>query len=209
MTESTISNEAYCKINLHAMKYPFSCVGGYLIGTPTPSSSGNGQWSHVEITDAVPIYHNIPLGPIFEIGGSIVEADLKSPNVIVGFYWAPEELPTTSSAVVPSSSSGMGIDAKPIYVAKVASVIRSNSGGCVLMNVRNEMLDKEDVLGVEARMHDDSKCVVKSIESASSLQKTIEGLLAAGRERLLIDLEDHMDSPGGEKDFRNQNLLKK
>jgi len=193
---------------LHAAKWPSSSVGGYIVGTPTANATRG--WSSVDVSDVIPICHNIPVGPILEVGAQLVEADLQAPLAIVGFYWAPQEMPLSSSSSSSSSScssSSASVDERPFYISKVISVIRANAGGnCVLVTMRNEVFGSSDALCIEAHLHDNSKCSVQSTETASALQSALDKLLAVNKQRQLIDLEDHMDSPGGTLDFRNKGL---
>mmetsp|Transcript_41099 Transcript_41099/g.131484 ORF Transcript_41099/g.131484 Transcript_41099/m.131484 type:complete len:235 (+) Transcript_41099:1177-1881(+) len=63
-----LSQAAYCKAVLHALKYPSQAVNGVLIG-----SGGSGQTSPrgdkaVEVVDAVPLFHTrLSLAPMLEV----------------------------------------------------------------------------------------------------------------------------------------------
>ena len=63
---AVIQTSAYCKIFLHAAKYSSSAIGGYVIGT--------GNSDQINITDIVPICHNNPCGPMFEIAAEMVSS---------------------------------------------------------------------------------------------------------------------------------------
>ena len=62
-----ISVEAYCKIILHSAKYSTLSVCGILIGAVDASKS---QVSSV--TDSIPVCHNAPVGPIFDMAADLV-----------------------------------------------------------------------------------------------------------------------------------------
>lgn len=61
MTEVKFSARAFCKIILHAAKYPHCAVNGVLLAKPH-------QTREVEFVDAVPLFHIcINLTPMAEI----------------------------------------------------------------------------------------------------------------------------------------------
>lgn len=63
MAEITLSVKAYCKIILHAAKYPHCSINGVLLAKPV-SSKHKG----LEFLDAVPLFHNsLNLTPMAEI----------------------------------------------------------------------------------------------------------------------------------------------
>ena len=58
-----ISSTAYTKTILHAHKYAFSSVVcGILLGSASDSDD-----SKIQITDAIPLFHTLPLAPLFEV----------------------------------------------------------------------------------------------------------------------------------------------
>lgn len=63
MQAYNISAPAYIKSILHAHKYAFSPVCGILIG----QAEGEGEGNKVDILDAIPLFHTIPLAPLFEV----------------------------------------------------------------------------------------------------------------------------------------------
>lgn len=81
-----ISTLAYCKITLHAVKFPHCSVHGLLVG----KTSGEGA-SEVTITDAFPIFHSIVVAPPLEIALIHVEQWCQENGLkIVGSYFANE-----------------------------------------------------------------------------------------------------------------------
>lgn len=84
---SQISTLAYCKVALHAVKFPHSSVHGLLVGRV--SSSENGQ--EIAVTDAFPVFHSIVLAPPLEIALIHVEQWCTENKLkIVGSYFANE-----------------------------------------------------------------------------------------------------------------------
>lgn len=64
MSEVTFSAKAYCKIILHAAKYPHCSVNGVLLS----KSSGSNKSKEIEFVDAIPLFHiAINLTPMAEV----------------------------------------------------------------------------------------------------------------------------------------------
>ncbi|BBM99636.1 ER membrane protein complex subunit 8/9 [Marchantia polymorpha subsp. ruderalis] len=91
-----ISQRAYIKIVLHALKHQCNSVNGVLVGKVTgagneASEEGN---SKIEIVDAVPLFHaQLGVLPMLELALSQVEEHLiadKESLVIAGYYHANE-----------------------------------------------------------------------------------------------------------------------
>ena len=81
----TITKEAYCKILLHAVKYPHRSVNGILVGEQE-------SHAHFRVTDAIPLFHvAVGLTPMLEVALAQIEAYCKLKNkLIVGYYQANE-----------------------------------------------------------------------------------------------------------------------
>jgi hypothetical protein len=63
MSEITFSARAYCKIILHAAKYPHCSINGVLL-----SKSSTTKGKEIEFVDAVPLFHiALNLTPMAEI----------------------------------------------------------------------------------------------------------------------------------------------
>lgn len=61
MSEVTISARAYCKIILHAAKYPYCAINGLLLAK-------SGCKNKLEYVDAVPLFHiALNLTPMAEV----------------------------------------------------------------------------------------------------------------------------------------------
>jgi hypothetical protein len=62
MQETQISILAYCKLILHAAKYPHAAVNGLLLAKkPTDSDGEDDKKEDVEILDAIPLFHQVRL----------------------------------------------------------------------------------------------------------------------------------------------------
>lgn len=67
MSDITLSAKAYCKLILHAAKYPHCAINGVLLAKVSPKSK------ELEFVDAVPLFHiALNLTPMAEIALSQV-----------------------------------------------------------------------------------------------------------------------------------------
>ncbi|XP_044268984.1 ER membrane protein complex subunit 8/9 homolog [Tribolium madens] len=89
MSDITFSAKAYCKIILHAAKYPHCSVNGVLL-----SKSSAAKSKEIEFVDAVPLFHiALNLTPMAEIAlMQIDELASQKGLVISGYYTAFENL---------------------------------------------------------------------------------------------------------------------
>ncbi|XVE80590.1 hypothetical protein DITRI_Ditri14bG0151900 [Diplodiscus trichospermus] len=96
-----ISQNAYIKLVLHAMKHKTTAVNGVLLGRVNPQNE-----NVVEIIDSVPLFHsNLALLPPLEIALIMVEEHYGSQGLgIVGYFHANERF----------DDAGLGIVAKNI-----------------------------------------------------------------------------------------------
>lgn len=63
MAEYNLSTPAYCKMVLHALKYPHCAVNGVLI-----AEKRKGGSSLIRICDSVPLFHlSLQLTPMLEV----------------------------------------------------------------------------------------------------------------------------------------------
>jgi hypothetical protein len=178
---ANLSKDAYTKMYLHAAKYPNNSIGGFIIGsknvsnneelliTSSSSSSSSKNKSKnnfiFDINDIVPICHSNPVGPIFELAGSIVDTSLDSSNSIIGYYYSPEL----------SKNNG---ELSSSYIDKLSDVIsKNNNDSCIIIQIQGELMNNCDVLCIDAKMADESKVELKTIDTITSLNDIIDNLL--------------------------------
>ncbi|GJN36872.1 hypothetical protein PR202_gb25807 [Eleusine coracana subsp. coracana] len=84
-----VSQAAYVKLGLHALKYPAAPVNGLLVGRLADASSSPAI---VSIVEAVPISHHphhLPLLPTLELALTLVEDHFTAKDLsVVGYYHA-------------------------------------------------------------------------------------------------------------------------
>nr|XP_023029198.1 ER membrane protein complex subunit 8/9 homolog [Leptinotarsa decemlineata] len=90
MTNVKFTENAYCKMVLHATKYPHCSVNGVLLSKTSPLNNNK----EIEFVDAVPLFHIcLNLTPMVEIAlMQIDEYASKKGLTISGYYVAPENV---------------------------------------------------------------------------------------------------------------------
>ncbi|KZV60128.1 UPF0172-domain-containing protein [Peniophora sp. CONT] len=96
MPSYNLSDLAYAKMLVHALKHPHARVNGVLLG-----SSGKGK--EVTISDAVPLLHHwTSLSPMMEIGLDITRNHAADRGLsIVGYYQAMEYVDANAASLGP------------------------------------------------------------------------------------------------------------
>ncbi|XP_069110399.1 ER membrane protein complex subunit 8-like [Argopecten irradians] len=88
MADVTVSTQAYCKLLLHAAKYPHCSVNGVLIAESS-QSKGHRQLGFI---DCIPLFHlTLGLSPMLEAALLQIDGYCKSAGyMIAGYYQANE-----------------------------------------------------------------------------------------------------------------------
>jgi hypothetical protein len=76
-----VSTQAYRKALLHLLKFPTKNCIGIFIGKKSPTSS-----DIVNVTDAIPLFHDHVMAPTLEISLEQVELNLQKDEKIIGLY---------------------------------------------------------------------------------------------------------------------------
>ena len=64
MADITLSTTAYCKLLLHAAKYPQRAINGVLLADKARSKDSKG----LKVVDAIPLFHlTLGLAPMMEV----------------------------------------------------------------------------------------------------------------------------------------------
>jgi hypothetical protein len=176
-----VTTQAYCKVVLHAAKYPSSHIGGYLLGNV-------GEDEKITISDTFPICHGYPVGPIFEVAGATADTANESKDgiKIIGYYHASED---TSCETLP-------------YIAKVLETIQKESGTAIAIVLNADMIKSKNSLCLQA-FKEDEMLDLAGDGSPASMNAAVDEILTAANVQTFCDFEGHMDSPQGAGDFRN------
>jgi len=144
--EYEISTRAYCKMIMHAAKYPSSSINGLLLA----KKSGERNVLYV---DCIPLFHiNTALAPMVEVALAQVENEVtRSGMRIAGFYHAHDNLRDNH------------VDT---FSQKIADKIAENIPGTILVTIDSKKLS----LNIESHA-----LIVHQHEAASGKWKRREG----------------------------------
>lgn len=68
-----LTSQAYCKMLLHAAKYPHFAVNGLLVAEKTKEKKKDGHSDPVLCVDCVPLFHGtLALAPMLEVALTLV-----------------------------------------------------------------------------------------------------------------------------------------
>lgn len=83
-----LTSQAYCKMLLHAAKYPHCAVNGLLVAEKTKEKKKDGHSDPVLCVDCVPLFHGtLALAPMLEVALTLVSLRLVFPALhLVGLF---------------------------------------------------------------------------------------------------------------------------
>ncbi|KAG5315310.1 EMC8 protein, partial [Pseudoatta argentina] len=195
MTNVFFSPRAYCKIILHAAKYPHCAINGLLLGK---QKNKDGR-ADLYIEDAIPLFHIcLHVSPMAEIALTLVDQLAASKGLILaGYYLANENINDLSTD-------------RPAH--RIADKIAENFNSALLVVVDN----REVTLGmgssplrisqsVEGKWKPKDKANI-IYENDIAHTDAMYSLLKAEGYRNLIDFDNHLDNIA--LDWQNQKLNK-
>ncbi|KOC71166.1 ER membrane protein complex subunit 8/9 like protein [Habropoda laboriosa] len=120
MADISFSGRAYCKILLHAVKYPHCAINGLLLAKQ--KNKNDGKSVELRIEDAIPLFHIcLHVSPMAEIALAMVDQYANSKGLILaGYYLANENINDLSTD-------------KPAH--RIADKIAENCGNALLVVV--------------------------------------------------------------------------
>lgn len=83
-----LTSQAYCKMLLHAAKYPHCAVNGLLVAEKTKEKKKDGHSDPVLCVDCVPLFHGtLALAPMLEVALTLVSLTHLFPTLdLVGCF---------------------------------------------------------------------------------------------------------------------------
>ncbi|EZA50472.1 hypothetical protein DMN91_010117 [Ooceraea biroi] len=195
MSSVFFSPRAYCKIILHAAKYPHCAINGLLLGK---QKTKDGR-ADLYIEDAIPLFHVcLHVSPMAEIALTLVDQLAASKGLtLAGYYLANENINDLSTD-------------RPAH--RVADKIAENFNNALLVVVDN----REVTLGMESSPLRISQSVDGKWKPKDAANIIYEGgivhtdamyaLLKAEEYRDLVDFDNHLDNIS--LDWQNQKLNK-
>ncbi|KAG2470155.1 ER membrane protein complex subunit 8 [Polypterus senegalus] len=182
MTVIKLSTQAYCKMLLHAAKYPHCAVNGLLVAEKLKRKEGQP----LIFVDCIPLFHgSLALAPMLEVALSLIDTWCKENKyVIAGYYQANERVK----------------EHRPNQVAeRVAARIAENFSEAALIMMDNSKfsMDCLEPAVIIFEHHDNKwKCRDTNIdcyEDWSEAQKITAVLLEGKSYENLIDFDNHLD----------------
>ncbi|XP_062549749.1 ER membrane protein complex subunit 8/9 homolog [Armigeres subalbatus] len=187
MSEVNFSARAYCKMMLHAAKYPHLAVNGLLLG-----AKGDQQ----KVLDAVPLFHQcLHVSPMAEIALIQVEAKAAKQGLqVLGYYAAAENFYDNSVEKAPGG--------------RIAEKVAENVTGAVFAVIDNRAVSinmRYPALKVwqskEGRWAKAGKC---SVEDSKNTFDAVSSLLQRGAMKELNDFDNYLDNT--DNDWNNEHL---
>jgi len=139
--ELEMSTRAYCKMMMHAARYPSYSINGLLLSKSSSMSSGSKL---IQYLDCIPLFHiNTGLAPMVEVALAQIESELEGTGMVIsGFYHAHDNLRDTH------------VD---VFSQKIADKIAENSPGTLLATIDSKKLSLNiDCSGLILHQHDGS-----------------------------------------------------
>lgn len=194
-----ISQNAYIKLVLHALKHKTASVNGILLGRVNPKDS-----SLVQITDSVPLFHsNLALLPPLEIALIMIEEHYGAEGIgIVGYFHANERF----------DDAELGIVAKNIgdhicrYFPEASVLLLENKK----LEALSKGKDQSPVVKLYSR--DGSKNWKLTDESSRLIVKepaanvVLSDYISSEKWHDIVDFDEHLDDIS--KDWLNPELFK-
>ncbi|UYV62078.1 EMC8 [Cordylochernes scorpioides] len=93
MSEVTMSPQAYCKMVLHALKYPHKTVNGVFLAEQRANKD-----DPINLVDAIPLFHiNLHLTPMLEVAFLQIDHYAQSRDLTIAGYYQANEFQKDSS----------------------------------------------------------------------------------------------------------------
>ncbi|KAK3570938.1 hypothetical protein QTP86_030928 [Hemibagrus guttatus] len=181
-----LTTQAYCKMLLHAAKYPHCAVNGLLVAEKQKDKKKEGHGAPVLCVDCVPLFHgSLALAPMLEVALCLIDTWCKENKyVIAGYYQANDRIK----------------DARPGQVAeKVATRILENFSNAAMIIVDNSKFNmgcSTPALSIYDHSDNKWKCRDPSVdpfEDWTEAQKITAALLESRSYESLIDFDNHLD----------------
>ncbi|RZF47513.1 hypothetical protein LSTR_LSTR014228 [Laodelphax striatellus] len=183
MAEVKFSARAYCKIILHAAKYPHCAVNGVLLAESSKSKDSKKPKCLVFV-DAIPLFHLcLHVSPMAEVALTQIEHIASSSGLfIAGYYIANENIKDVSTD-------------KPCN--RIADkIVESFSQACLIVidNRKLTLLMEESPLIVSQSCDGKWKPMDKSsVFVDDTCLETTAALLAQRQSEQLVDFDNHLD----------------
>lgn len=197
MADVSFSSRAYCKIILHAAKYPHCAINGLLLAKQ--KNKGDSKSVELRIEDVIPLFHIcLHVSPMAEIALTMVDQFAASKGLIlVGYYLANENINDLSTD-------------KPAH--RIADKIAENYSNALMVVIDNKDITLQmNSNPLRVAQFVDGKWKAKDIidisyEKLVTYTGALHSLLKAEQYRNLVDFDNHLDDIS--LDWQNRKLNK-
>ncbi|KAB0796842.1 hypothetical protein PPYR_10903 [Photinus pyralis] len=179
MSDIIISCKAYCKIILHAAKYPHCSINGVLLAKSSTKKE-------IEFVDAIPLFHNaLNLIPMAEIAlAQIDQVASRQGLVIAGYYTAHENLQQNSL--------------EKAYHRISEKIAENFSGACLFVVDNRKLSNQLDSLALKVAQFSDGKYRTVDVNNIllepSHTLNVCTSLLEQKSYKSLVDFDNHLDN---------------
>ncbi|KAI5719914.1 hypothetical protein M8J76_016579 [Diaphorina citri] len=183
MSEISFTDRAYCKMILHAVKYPHCSINGVLLANLKQTKENPKKLTYV---DAIPLFHLcLQVTPMIEIALTQISSYAQSNGlVIAGYYLANENIKDVSYD-------------KP-YQSRIADKIAEFFPAACLIVLDNRKLTQtmqESALIVAQNSDGKWKPVSKnSVIVDQTTLSSVSTLIQRNISRHLVDFDNHLDN---------------
>ncbi|XP_057696365.1 ER membrane protein complex subunit 8 [Corythoichthys intestinalis] len=180
-----LTSQAYCKMLLHAAKYPHSAVNGLLVAEKAKEKKKDYH-EPVLCVDCVPLFHGtLALAPMLEVALNLIDTWCKENNyVIAGYYQANERTKDSRPNQVAEK-----VAARIAECFSEAAIVMVDSGR-LKMSCREPIVLIYDHHENKWRSRDVS---LDSFEDWGEAQKITSALLEGRSYENLMDFDNHLD----------------
>jgi len=193
-TDLEISTRAFCKILMHAAKYPSSNINGVLLSNSSPRTG-----TSLKVVDCIPMLHiNTGLAPMVEVAlAQIEKAVSRNGLTICGLYHAHDNLRDNH------------VD---VFSQKIADRIADNVSGAILVTLDSKKLSLDiDTHALIVQQHDQGSGKWRKREGSSLKLEhenvTLQCAAAVIHKKIyrdLVDFDMHLDDIS--LDYKNEEL---
>uniref|UniRef100_A0A8D8LG17 ER membrane protein complex subunit 8/9 homolog n=1 Tax=Cacopsylla melanoneura TaxID=428564 RepID=A0A8D8LG17_9HEMI len=193
MSEISFNELAYCKMILHAVKYPHCAINGVLLATLQDTKESPKNLTFV---DAIPLFHLcLHVTPMIEVALTQISSYAQSNGlVIAGYYLANENIRDVSYD-------------KP-YQSRIADKIAEYFPSACLVVLDNKKITQtmqEPALLVAHNSDGKWKPVNKnSVSVDDTTLSSVSTLIQKNMSQYLVDFDNHLDNLS--QDWTNSSL---
>ncbi|CAG9859526.1 unnamed protein product [Phyllotreta striolata] len=190
MSSIKFTEIAYCKMILHAIKYPHCTVNGVLLAKPSNSNN------EVEFVDCIPLFHVcVNLTPMAEIALMQIDEYASKKNLVIGGYY-----------VAPENPKDQSFDKVYNRIFDKIAANNTNPSYVVIVNSTNSTIQRGRIALKVGQYSDGNYKLCEDISvSDDSMNVCISGINTTMYNKI-VDFDNHLDDI--QLDWTNTDLNK-